>query len=246
MHITTLTLSALLLSGVAPETAAEALKEAATLVEVKANTSANLERAIALYEQHLTDTSVPAARRATGYVDLARAYMRYGDIRPKAERVAIFEKGVAAAKKGKALAPNRADTIAYVAFLKAKVGDARGIMNSLMMVGEVKKDLEKALKIDPNYHYARTTLAVVYHALPGIAGGSDRKAIALLEETLERDPHFTAAMKDLGNLYLDKGDEKEARKWFQRIVDEKAPSRKHDCNKWDRPIAKRKLAKMGG
>ena len=244
MNIATLTLC-LLASANVPATPAASLKEAAGLVEEGANTRANLKRAIDMYERVLVDPSLPPARRATGYVDLARAYMRYGDLlSKKAARLATFKKGVVAAEKGRALAPKRADTISYVAFLKAKVGDTRGVMNSLMMVGEVKEELTRAIAIDPDYLYARTTLAVVYHALPGIAGGSDKKAIALLEGALKRDPHFTAAMKDLAQLHLDNGDEEDAKRWFQAIVDEKKPAEPNDYKKWDRPIAKRALKKL--
>lgn len=230
----------------ATPTAEAAVEEAAKLVEVAANSRANLERAIALYRANLEDPALPVERRVTGYVDLARAHLRLGDLTSGRDgKTRVFEAGREAALRAVELGPRRADAIAYRGFLGAKVGEARGIMKSLMMVDGVKKDMKRALAIDPSYHYARTTLAVVFHALPGLAGGSDSKAKELLHDTLARDPHFTAAMKDLGDLHRYRGEDDEARRWYRRVLDEKKPSRRHDCRKFDVPHARAQLKKLG-
>jgi hypothetical protein len=232
-------------AGAAGEAIA-AVDEAARLVEVGANTKANLTRAIKLYRANLEDTSLSVDRRVTGYVDLARAHMRLGDLMSgAAEKKGVFERGREAALRAVELGPHRADAIAYRGFLTAKVGEARGIMNSLMMVDDVKRDMNTALRINPSYHYARTTLAVVYHALPGIAGGSDKKAKRLLHDTLAKQPRFTAAMKDLGDLHRDRGEDGEARRWYQAVLDEQRPARKNDHRKFDVPHARRELARLG-
>ena len=214
--------------------AADPLAEPRRIVEVDANTPSNLKRAIALYEAALADTTLPARARSDGWADVGRAYMRLGDLETNnAAKLALYEKGQAAGQKGEDVDARNPAAIFWGTANMACVGRTKGVMNSLFMIGDLKKNLNRALAIDGNYHFARNTLGEIDHAVPGLAGGSDARSEASYLEVLRRNPHFTATMVRLAQLKRDNGDDDEARQWAQKVLDEKAPALPHDWRKFD-------------
>lgn len=224
---------------------ADAYAQAAELVEVKANTKANLLKAIELYEASIP--TVDAKKQVDGWIDVSRAYLRLGDLETKtAAKIAWYEKGRAAAQKAVALDPKSGKALAWDAFNYASIGNARGVLNSLFMVPDLKKMLGKALELDPNEHYSRNTLARIYHLVPGIAGGSDAKAEELFQEILKRDPDFTPAMFELGRFYAARGEKEKAREILKRCVEAKRSSVPNDWRKFDKPQAAELLKSLDG
>jgi hypothetical protein len=210
------------------------LAEPRKLVEIEANTPANLQRAIALYEAALVDTTLPARVRSNGWADVARAYMRLGDLeKNSAQKLALYENGQAAGKKGESVDDKNPAAIFWGTANMACVGRTKGVMNSLFMIGDLRKGLNRALALDANYHFARNTLGEIDHAVPGLAGGSDERAEQGYLEVLRRNPHFTASMVRLAQIKRDNGDDDEARVWAQKVLDEKSPALPHDWRKFD-------------
>lgn len=234
-------------SAEAPAAAApDALQAAAGLVESGPNTVATLKQAIALYEGALGDTSRPVTDRAKGWADLSRAYLRLGDLyKAEKEKIATYEKGKVAGEKAVEVAGGRFAAGRFWATAnQAVIGRTRGVMNSLFMLGDLRKGLNEVLATDANFHLARNTLGEIDHAVPAIAGGSDDRAEKAYLEVLRRDPHFTATMVLLARLKRDQGNTEEARQWADRVVKETSPSNLHDHRKFDVPDAKAVLAEL--
>jgi tetratricopeptide (TPR) repeat protein len=227
---------------------ADPMKEAFKLVEVGKNTVANLEKGINIYEANMSKASAKA--KCLAQTDISRAWLRVGDLKSKKkEKLKAFEAGKAAGTKAIKVcagqsAKLRSEALAYEVFNLAKVGETNGVMNSLFMVGDLKKGLKKALEIDPNNSYARSTLGTIFHALPGIAGGSDKKAIEHYEESIRRSPGFGSGMCELAQLYLDKGKKDKAREWSDKLLAIQNPEFKNDHWKFDKPCARRHLKKI--
>ncbi|MDP2340857.1 MAG: hypothetical protein Q8O67_07870 [Deltaproteobacteria bacterium] len=221
------------------------LAEPRDLIEVAANTVANLKKAVELYEVALKDETLDKKVRAEGWADVARAYLRWGDLlKGDAEKIATYEKGVAAGKKGEAIDAKSASSIFWGNANQACVGRTRGVMNSLFMLGDLKKGMNRVLELNPNYHLARNTLGEIDHSVPGIAGGSDDRAEKAYLEVLRRDPHFTPTMVLLAKLKRDRGDDDEAKVWAQKAVDEKAANPRNDWKKFDLKEAKALLQEL--
>jgi hypothetical protein len=221
------------------------LVEPRDLIEVGANTVANLKKAVDLYEAALKDDKLDARVRAEGWADISRAYLRWGDLlKGDAEKIAIYEKGIAAGKKGEALDAKNASSIFWGTANMACVGRTRGVMNSLFMIGDLKKGMNKVLELNPNFHLARNTLGEIDHSVPGIAGGSDDRAEKAYLEVLRRDPHFTPTMVLMAKLKRDRGDKDEAKTWAQKTVDEKAANPRNDWKKFDLKEAKTLLQEL--
>lgn len=229
-----------------PSAAQQALAEAFDLVETKANTKANLQKAIGLYEKHLDDKTLEARDRARGYADLSRAYMRLGDLESgDKSKIAAYEKGQAAGQKAVTAAGGTfPEGLFWSTANMACVGRTRGVMNSLFMVGDLKKGMNTVLAQDPNFHLARNTLGEIDHAVPGLAGGSDERAEKAYLEVLKRNPHFTATMILMSRLKKDQGEKDEARQWAQKVIDEKKPAHRTDWQKFDVPDARKLLKEL--
>lgn len=233
--------------AVAPPAApADPLAEPRALVETGANTKENLRRAIALYEERLQDAALPAAARANGWADASRAWLRLGDLESKSdEKIRCYNAGREAAKKGMAVVPNHVESLFWDMANLATTGRTRGVMNSLFMLPELRRGLNRILELDRNHALAKQTLAEIDHAVPGIAGGSDERAEKAYQEILRRDPAFTSTMVNLARLYRDQGKKDEARQWAQKVLDTKNPSNPADYQKFDRRDAKQVLEEVG-
>ena len=225
---------------------ADPVADAMRIIEVDANTVANLSKAIAMLEANLADTSRTAAVRANGYTDLSRAYQRLGDLKTgKDDKIATYEKGQAAGRKAIEVAGGKhAMGLFWSTANLACVGRTRGVMNSLFMLGDLRKDFTAVIAMNGSLHYPRNTLAEIDHTVPGIAGGSDDRAEKALKEVLARDPHVPSTMMIMARLKRDQGKADEARQWAQRTLDEKAPTLKNDWRKFDVPDAKKLLAEL--
>ncbi len=217
-------------------------------VELAANSEKNMRKGAATCERAASTPGIDKARAVESWLNASRARLRIGDLLKGDAAVKEYELGRAAAKRAQKLDAKSADAVFWDVANLASIGSAKGVMNSLFMVPEIKEGLAKALALDPNHHYARETLAKVYHELPGIVGGDDDKSEELLLEVLKRDPKFTPAMVTLGNLYIDQKRYPEARKWLQKVLDTptKASSIPQDHWRFNVPDAKKALASIEG
>ncbi len=229
----------------APAAPVDPLQEARDLVEVAANTKENLKKAISIYEAKLGDASLSAKVRADGWADVSRAYLRLGDLETaNAIKLAAYEKGQAAGKKGQAIDAKHTDSQFWAVANMACVGRTNGVMNSLFMLGDLKKGLNALLAINPRHSYARQTLGEIDHSVPGIAGGSDSRAEETYLSIMKSDPRFTPTMVNLAKFYKDKGEEDKAKEWAQKAVAASNSSVPNDWRKFDKKEAQKVLKEL--
>ena len=232
----------------APSSVSAALKEAADLVQVRANTRANLKRAITLYEETQPRWPTSPAQRVRLWTDLSRAWLRLGDLYPRSDpsaRISRFEKGQAAAEKALALRPDNADARFWRLANLAKIGQTRGITKSLLMAKALKKGLREVLQLDPQHHYARQTLARLQYKIPGILGGDDDEALALLQECLKMDPNFTPCKYTLADYFVEEGEPERAAALLREVIAAgETTSLRDDWRKFTRPNAEKLLRQI--
>jgi|GEM_PF-2463421 len=223
----------------------EQLQKAYHLVEHGRHTRSVLAKAVALYEAHLERAKLTPQQRQTFTEDLSRAYQRLGDlVSGKAKRLALYEKGRATAQQAQRLNPKSANAVFWDMANMASIGQLKGVTSTVMHLPELKKGLERAIALDPTHLYSQEVLARVYHEVPGLLGGSDKKAIALLEGCLKRDPHFTPCRTTLGKLYVDRGEGDKARPLLQAVLDAKKSSMPADFRKFNKREAREALARL--
>lgn len=88
--------------------------------------------------------------------------------------------------------PNKADGYLWAAVIRGSLAQAINGLSALGIVKEARKDLEKAIAIDPKAEdgYAYGVLGLMYSRVPGwpIAFGSDKKARETLKKGLALNP----------------------------------------------------------
>lgn len=221
------------------------VQEGHALVEVKANTKANLKRAVELLERHSKDARLSKQERLLAYNELARARLRLGDLtQGKEKRIAQYTKGREASQQAQKIDPNNADAVFWEAANAGCIGREKGIFNAAAGVPALKEKFEFALKLDPNHHYARDALAQVYYRVPGFMGGSDEKSEQMFREVLRRDPDFTPAKVHFATFLIEEDREDEAKVLLQQVRDAKRSSVPHDWRKFNRPNAIAALKKL--
>ena len=96
-----------------------------------------------------------------------------------------------------------------------------GLRAGLKYRGPVKEELETVLRIDPSFMNgsADRVLGRWYDRVPGLFGGSDKKAEAHLRASLQYDEHSTVSRYFLAELLLDTGRKGEAKGELQKILD---------------------------
>lgn len=227
------------------EDAAAKAKRAFNLVQAKSNTRKNLEEAIAIYLEVTKDPSLDKKARVAAFTDLARAYQRLGDKQStSSKKQAVYDKGVQAAADAVKLDSKHAMAYYWRAANMGAKGRAKGVLNSLFMVPDVKKDLKQCLALNKRAYYCRDLLARVLHKVPGLAGGSDSEAEKLFKQNIAMDPNFTGSKVQYAIFLIDDGREDEAKPLLQAVIDAKSPTYRSDWRKFDKPRAKAKLAEI--
>ncbi|MFO7763853.1 MAG: tetratricopeptide repeat protein [Wenzhouxiangellaceae bacterium] len=95
-------------------------------------------------------------------------------------------------------APDRADLRVDRAGFRSDLLEDAGTFKSLRIARDVRDDLEHAVSVSPGHVDALAALAAFHQQAPGIAGGSEREAEALLTRLRDLAParvHLRAAMQ---------------------------------------------------
>ena len=122
-----------------------------------------------------------------------------GDIQGKKEN---WDKAIFYYKKLKTANPNNANyQFKYGGVLGMKAKNANKFA-ALSMIKEVKQSFENAIKINPQHIEARYALIELYLQLPGIVGGSERKARKHSDELLSFSPIDGYLSKGRIEMYL--------------------------------------------
>jgi len=152
---------------------------------------------------------------------LARADYWLGGHVPEAERRAIYEDGMAAARKAVALQSSRPDGHFWLAANMGAMAEFFGLRQGIKYRSPIRESLETTLKLDPAYLQgsADRALGRWYARVPGLFGGSDKQAEAHLRASLTYNPNSTASHFFLAELYADNKRKAEARAECQAVIE---------------------------
>jgi tetratricopeptide (TPR) repeat protein len=152
---------------------------------------------------------------------LARAYYWLGNHGPQAGRRADLEASIAAARKAIALQPKRPEGHFWLAASMGALAESFGMRQGLKYRKQIKESLEEVLRIDPAFQNgsADRALGRWYFRVPGLFGGSKKKAEEQLRKSLTYNPNSTISLYFLAETLLEMGRKAEAREALQKVLD---------------------------
>jgi tetratricopeptide (TPR) repeat protein len=129
-----------------------------------------------------------------------------------------YEKGEKLAKFAIEKNPDNPEAHFWFALNKGSVGKLNGVLNSLFMVDDLKKEAGKVIEFDPDHAGAHMLLGEIYKSLPGLFGGDKGKAIEEFETAIYKDSLFTAVYIMLAKTYRDVGDTEKAKEIANKLL----------------------------
>ncbi len=148
----------------------------------------------------------------------ARCYEKFGN--NIEDPLATYEKGKERAEKATQLYPDQVEGHYWLAALMGRVGEEKGILNSLFMVKPMKTELEQCLEIDPQFPDAYYVLGKLYWKVPGwpLSVGDKKKAVEYALKSVELNPDSFVFQWGLYEAYNAAGKKKDAKETLEQII----------------------------
>jgi tetratricopeptide (TPR) repeat protein len=213
---TTLILGAFL-SAALPALAADlpGLLKASDEAWIKRDDHAQLAKAVEAYEKALAQD----AESYDALWRLARAYEWQGKMAKK-DKLPLLVKGKACAEKALKVNERGADGHYWLGALIGRIGEARGVLNSLFMVKPMKAEMDRVVALNPDYAGAHYVLSLLYWKVPGppLSIGNKQKAMEEAKLAVKLAPANTQYRLGLGEAYLAVKDKAAAKREFQAVL----------------------------
>ncbi|TET60883.1 MAG: hypothetical protein E3J47_06280 [Candidatus Stahlbacteria bacterium] len=179
--------------------------------------------------------------------ELSRVYYKLGDgVETKDEKLEMYNKGKEYGKKAKKIDDNSASAHFWYVVNVGRIGQTKGVLNSLFLVPEIKDEVNKILKIDPKHTGALDVKAMLYYELPGLLGGNVNKTIELLSKAIEIDSNYSLLYVDMASSYIKKKDYENARWFLNKVSEIENPTYEADLILNDKPEALELLEEIKG
>jgi len=155
---------------------------------------------------------------------LSMAYWYQGNF-SSSDKKPVFEKGIAAGKKAVENNPRKCEGHFWLGINYALLAESSGAFTALGLVDDVKNEISYAMDIDQNCECGgpQRVLGKLYAKLPWFKGGSKKKAVAYLKQSLELCPKDTQSRIFLAEIYKDQGEKMKAIELLRTVEGMEAP-----------------------
>ena len=132
----------------------------------------------------------------------------------------IFQQGIDQAKKAVELGPDKVEGHFWLGVCYGVYGEAKGVLKSLFLVKPIKEEMRRVLEIEPAYDKggADRILGRVFHEVPGIFGGSEKKSLEHLLKAVEYGPRVGLNLLYLADTYISLDQIDKARQTLEYIL----------------------------
>ncbi len=210
------------------------IDSAVTLYETRHFNSENLMQSYNI----LLDVVESGPQNLRAHYEISKVCFLLGDVAAeKKDKLKLFEEGRDYGKEAIKIDDNSAWAHFWYMVNVGRIGQTKGILNSLILVPEVEKEINKTLKLDPEHTGALDAKAMLFYELPGLLGGNLNKSIEALNEGIALDSNYTLLYVDMGKVYIKKKDFEKARWYLKNAVDIQNPTYEADHVLDDKPEA---------
>lgn len=237
-------LCALLLVAIAMGQNADSLIDHAVyLYETRHENAANLDESASI----LGDLVKSDPKNCRAFYELSKVCYLMGDrATDKGVKLEFYNKGRDYGRQAVDLDDDSPDAHFWYMVNIGRVGQTKGVLNSLVLVPEVRKEIERVLELDPKHIGALDAQAMLYYELPGLLGGNLNKSIESLNKGIALDSNYALLYVDMGKVYMKKKDLDKARWYLTRVLEITEPTYVADFILDDKPDAVRLLAEIEG
>lgn len=136
------------------------------------------------------------------------------------EAIDHYGRGIEYGEKAAEVAPDRPGGFFFEAANLARRNNLKGTFSNLWGISTVRKLNEKTASIDPSYFYNGTDrfFCAFYTKLPGLLGGSTKKAIEFGRRAVEAYPDYAGNRYFLAEAYVKEGKNDLARKELEAAL----------------------------
>jgi len=238
----TLCLLAVCAVPVLAQTTDDLIDSAVVLYETRHLDLGRLQQSYEMLEQIVAEN--PGNLRA--HTELSHVCFFAGDAAPaKHDKLKFFDRGYAVGKQAVQIDPNSADAHLWLMIDRGRQGQTRGVLNSLWMIPELKREINTVLKIDPNNTLAMDVKAMLFYEVPGIAGGDLNVAEHTLHQALALDSNYSLLYTDMAKVMEARHNYERAKWYLTRCLQVENPTFVADFVLTDKPVAERMLREMG-
>jgi tetratricopeptide (TPR) repeat protein len=145
----------------------------------------------------------------------------------KGKKWEVVEPGIKSAKLAIKVNPSGVDGYFWLGVLYTKVGEIKGILKSIFLIAPIKRAMRKVLEINEAYEGggAYTVLGRVYSRIPGILGGSEKKARNYYRKARQICPANLLNLLFLAETYHELGEKQLALKTLDTLLSMEADNR---------------------
>ncbi|GBF07396.1 hypothetical secreted protein containing TPR-like repeats [Deinococcus aerius] len=211
----------------------------------------SLQAAQALYDQgkwQEAATAAAALNTSAGFALAAEATTAGASLSPDNQKKGLFEKAQGYAKQAIALDKNNADAYFELARAQGRLAQFVGILQSLNLAGDVRKNLDQAIRLRPNMAGAYVALGLWHANLVSkggaatfLTGAKKNQIVPNFEKAIALEPNVAVHRIEYANALLLQGNRAGAAAQLQKAVSLPAET---FWEKRDLEMAKEKLASL--
>ena len=151
---------------------------------------------------------------------LAQACYWLGGHAAPDQRRAQLDKGIEAARRAVAAESRQPAGHFWLAANMGAMAETAGMRAGLRYRGEIKRELETVLALDPSFQKgsADRALGRWYFKVPGLFGGDNQKSLDHLRRSLTYDPDSAASWSFMADTLREMGKREEARQALQKVL----------------------------
>jgi tetratricopeptide (TPR) repeat protein len=175
----------------------------------------------------------------------SRIHVQKGDLtESKSAKLSLYYRARAIAETLMTRNDDNANAHVWWAVAHGRVGQTRGVLNSLFMIPALKREVTRALELDPENATAYDVFGVFHSEVPSFAGGDIKKSVEYLTRGIEVDPNYSLLHLDLAKTYMSLKRWAEAREQLQAVLATENPTYPADTELDDKPEAEKLLAEI--
>jgi len=217
------------------------IDQAAQLYETRHLDPANLDKGYDILKELVANDSLnPRALSEFSHVH----YILGDRAQTKKDKLDYYQKGADWGRRAIKADERHAEAHLWFMVNIGRVGQTKGVLNSLGLVPDIKREINRALELDPRLTPALDAKAMLYYELPGLFGGDLNKSLTALNQAIAIDSNYTILYVDMARVLIKKKDFEKARWYLNRGLAVTDPTYPSDFTLDDKPDAERMLKEI--